>query len=174
MDVGQPEVTASVSKRIAMKAIGLRAAAVICFVAGCATPIEYSPDSAMPIDQAKRNIRQGIEEGYSPVRPKHVEITNEKIRMEFDRSVRLEGARGRAKNVFYYDGITTVTDTQTVYFKTLDRLRLVRSGTYFVRALDAGDALSLSISCASEEFAQELMDSLATMMRFASRTDPAR
>ena len=174
VNVRQQRVAASASKRIAMKASGLRAVAVLFFMTACATPIDYSPDSRMPVDQAKRNIRRAIEEGYSPARPKHVEITNEKIRMEFDRNVRLEGARGRSKDVFYYDGITTVSDTQTVYFKTLEKLRLVRSGTYFVQALDGGDGRRLSISCASEEFAKELMDSLATMMRFARNADSLR
>ena len=174
MKAKQRKIVEGGLKRSRMKPSALVTLAAISLLTGCATPIDYSPNSAVPIDQAKRSIRRGIEEGYLPVPPRHVEVTSEKIRMESDRNIRLEGGRGRVKDIFFFDGITKVTDTKTIYFKTLEHLRLVESGRYLVRALDASGTIRLNIACASEEFAKELMDSLATMIQLAKKSDPVQ
>ncbi len=188
MNSKQRKAVAAALENGTMKRCVLLTLATVSFLAGCATTIDYSPHSEVPIDQAKQTILRGIEEmgGVKMIKrhaannpsmsrvPNHVEVTDEKIRMEFDRTV--------ADGVFLVPlpgGITTVAHTETTYFKTLEHLRLQEYGRgaarhYFVQALDAAGGERLTIYTATEEFAKELMDSLATMMQFAKQASPAQ
>ena len=162
MNSKQRKTAAMALENGTMKRCALLTLATIPLLAGCATTIDYSPNSGVPIDQAKQTILRALEEGASP---KHVEVTNEKVRIEFDRIVRTD-------NFIFPDAVSTVSQTQTIYFKTLEHLRLIESGAYVVRALDAREIVRLTFVSASEEFAKELMDSLATMMQFAKKKSP--